>query len=75
MSISDLLAKLKSLSPEQRQVVESLIERLAKRPTHRKQTDLKGHPSFGAWAGRMDLLLDSDKAARGLRERTATREL
>jgi hypothetical protein len=74
MSTNELAAKLKSLSPEQRQVVESLIELLAKAPTPMKQRDLTDHPSFGAWASRNDLAADSDAAARELRKRAVRRE-
>lgn len=74
MSASELAAKLKSLSPEQRKVVESLIELLASGAAPKKQRDLTGHSSFGAWAGRNDLPADSDAAARDLRKRAGRRE-
>jgi len=74
MSTNELAAKLKSLSPAERKIVESLIELLANGGTAKKQRDLTGHPSFGAWAGRRDLPADSDAAACDLRKRAGRRE-
>jgi hypothetical protein len=74
MSTSELTAKLKLLSPEQRQVVESLIQVLTDRPAPNKQRDLTGHSSFGTWSGRKDMPADSDAMARELRKRVARRE-
>jgi len=73
MSTNELATKLKSLPPEQRQLVEKLVDLLAENPTPKKQPALKGHPSFGAWAGRKDLPADSDTAARELRKRAGRR--
>jgi len=74
MSANELAAKIKSLNPEQRKVVESLVRDLMERPALRNQPDLKDHPSFGAWAKRKDLPADSDAAARSLRKRAGRRE-
>ena len=68
MSARELAAKLESLSPEHRKVVETLIELLAACRAKTKQRDLTGHPSFGAWSGRKDLPADSNAAARVLRK-------
>jgi hypothetical protein len=76
MSAKELISKLKSLGPEQRKVIESLIELLADSPsaaTPRQQSDLTDHPSFGAWAHRKDLPADSDEAARDWRKQAVRR--
>ncbi len=74
MSTGELAAKLKLLSPEQRQMVESLIQVQADRAAPTEQRDLTGHSSFGAWSGRKDLPPDSDAMARELRKRVARRD-
>ena len=74
MSGNELAAKIKALSPQQRQMVESFIESLAGAPPASGSRDLTNHPAFGAWAGRQDLASDSDAAARELRQRAARRD-
>ena len=73
MSTNELATKINALSPEQRQVVESLIQLLADGGVTAKQRKLTGHPSFGAWAERKDMP-DTDAAARELRKRASRRE-
>jgi hypothetical protein len=73
MTLNQLASKLAALSPEQRQVVELLVELLARPPRKSQQRDLTDHPSFGAWAKRADLPKDSDLATRELRERAVRR--
>jgi hypothetical protein len=73
MSTNELAAKLKLLAPEQRRIVELLVEALVENAPG-IQRDLKGHRSFGAWADRTDLPADSDAASRELRKRAARRE-
>ena len=73
MPANELAAKLKALTPEQRQVVESIINLLAESSPTAKQRDLTNHPSFGAWANRQDLPSDTDIAARELRKRVGRR--
>lgn len=74
MSANELAAKLKSLRPEQRQVVESIIDLLAETVVPAKQRDLTNHPSFGAWANRKDMPSDTDAAARELRKKVGRRD-
>ncbi len=74
MSANELAAKIKSLSPQQRRIIESLIDSLMTSAPAVGQPDLTDHPAFGAWGQRPDLSADSDAAARDLRRRAAQRE-
>jgi hypothetical protein len=73
MTLNQLTAKLAALPPDERHVVESLVELLGRQSAAPKPRDLTGHPSFGAWSERADLEDDSDRVARKLRIRASRR--